>query len=68
MKNLQARAEQIAEAMERRRTDRLVEALKAQAPRASIEVEQGRIAIGGRNLLRRWLSDPALRFVAELGR
>ena len=64
---LQAHAEHAA-AVEARRA---IDALAAQArEHQGVEVETGsaRLTLSGRGLMRRWLNDPALRFLARTKR
>ena len=61
---LQARAEHVA-AVEARRA---IDALAVQAREyQGVEIEAGstRLTLSGRGLMRRWLNDPALRFLAR---
>jgi hypothetical protein len=56
------RANEIARARAKRRTGEVAERLKEILRGASIEVEESRILVSGRSLLKRWLTDPRLRF------
>ncbi len=65
MSRLMARAQSVAHAAQRRR----LESLSALLREKGISAEAGldSIACRGRRLAQRWLSDPALRFIARSG-
>lgn len=68
MRRLQERADGLAQQWLARRVEQLESSIREAVPGASIEVERSQIGISGRGLRRRWLSEPALRFVAGLAR
>ena len=63
MKALERRAEQVAAARQRAAIERIAEAMK---PLGRLDVEQNRVRVSGRGLVRRWLADSSLRFIADL--
>lgn len=65
MSRLMARARSIARAAQRRRLDDLSALLREKG--ISAEVGSDSLACRGRRLTQRWLSDPALRFIARSG-
>lgn len=65
MRNLQQRAERIARARQSREVAMIAGVMAAELTRARVEAEAERVIITGRGLVRRWLVDPALRFVAR---
>lgn len=68
MDRLIARAQELVRKQQRRRIEGITAALATQLSGAEIEVTAGGISVAGKALLRRWLSDPALRFVRTLTR
>jgi hypothetical protein len=62
MKGLQARAEEAGEHAATQAALRLRDAARAALPGLSVEAEAGRVVISGRELRRRWLRDPVLRW------
>ena len=66
MRQLEKRGRDLARARELRALERLVEVLMRDYPGARIETDQSRIRISGAGLMRRWLTDSSLRFVAGM--
>ena len=55
--------EELARAAQGERTRRIASRLKHLLGGVGIEVEEARVLVSGRGLLRRWLVDPQLRFL-----
>lgn len=68
MRRLQTRVEDLARAQQRRAIARIAERLSERLRGADIQTSGDTVTVGGKHLVRRWLLDPSLRFVAELGR
>ena len=66
MNALVARGAAIARAAQGRRLERIVDGLRAGGIPAEVTSES--VTGLGRQLVRRWLSDPAIRFAGRLGR
>ena len=64
---LEQRAEAIVRDLQRDRIARIVATLGGTAGIAA-EPTQGGVLLSGRALVRRWLSDPALRFAASIAK
>ena len=64
MAKMMSRAEQIARAAQRRKVGEVAQHLRALLGSASIEVEEARVLVRGRGIIKRWLIDPSLRFLA----
>lgn len=64
MSRLMQRAEDRAHRRQRSRVSELAKQLKAMLGEAVVEAEDGRVVVRGRGILRRWLTDPRLRFLA----
>lgn len=65
MMKLQMRAEQLARAEQRRRIAKLARGYREQMPGASIVAEAAALVIEGRGVLRRWLTNPSIRFIGD---
>jgi len=63
MSQLLKRGEELARAAQRERTKRIASRLKQLVGGIAIEVEEARVLVSGRGLLKRWLTDPQLRFL-----
>lgn len=63
---LETRARAIGERAACDTAARLADAVREAVPRVSVEAEAGRVVISGRGLVRRWLRDPALRWLGGL--
>lgn len=68
MKRLQERAQEVARRKQRLRVERLVAALEAKVSGVAVEATNSGVILSGRGLVRRWLSDPALRFAGTLSK
>jgi len=66
MEGFEARAEAIGARASARAAARLADAARETLPGVSVEAEPGRVVISGRGLGRRWLRDPALRWLGGL--
>lgn len=64
MSNLLRRGEQVAGAAQQRRLAELADQLTNLLRGVTIEVDEARVLVGGNGLLKRWLIDPQLRFLA----
>ena len=60
---VEARARQAA----RRRAEAIAERMRATLRGASVEATETGVIVSGRGLVRRWLIDPELRFLARDG-
>jgi hypothetical protein len=58
------RGEEIARAAQRRKVREVADYLGAVLGSASIEVEEARVLVRGRGIVKRWLIDPSLRFLS----
>lgn len=65
MKALLDRAGRIAQAAVEKRIEAIEAAVGADLPGVRVRAEAGGIAVSGRGLLRRWLANPAFRFLAD---
>ena len=63
MRQLMKRAEQAAETRQRAAIERLAQTMRSVG---HVEVERDGVRISGRGLVRRWLADAQLRFMADL--
>ena len=68
MRELQRRADALARAQQRLAIGRLADELTAKLKTAVVEATDSQVVVRGRGLLRRWLADPALRFLTSLSR
>lgn len=59
-------AEQLARSAQRRALERLGRAWGNQSRGVRVRIENDRLSVEGRRMVRRWLSDPALRFAGRL--
>lgn len=62
MPNLMRKAEQLAASERRRAMRRVAEMLAARLP-GNVEITDSGVEVRGRGLNRRWLEDPAARFM-----
>jgi len=58
------RAETLARDRQRERVRQLSERLASVFGQGAIEVEEARVLVRGRGIVKRWLIDPSLRFLA----
>jgi hypothetical protein len=63
MEGFEAHAEAVGAAAVERAAVRLAEAARAALPGVSVEAEPERVVLSGHGLGRRWLRDPALRWL-----
>lgn len=68
MRQVQRRAEQLARAEQRRAVAWIADALDGQLRGIAVEASGDDVVLRGKGLIRRWLVDPGLRFVAGAGR
>lgn len=66
MEGLQARGRAAGERAVERAVERLAAEARAALPGLEVETGDGRVTIIGRGLSRRWLADPALRWLGGL--
>jgi hypothetical protein len=64
MERLVARAEALARARQRAKVQVVADRLKSLLGEAVVEVEEARVLVRGRGIVRRWLIDPSLRLLA----
>jgi hypothetical protein len=64
MERMIARAEQLAHGAQQRRLQQVATQLRAMFSSTAIEVEEARVLVRGRGIVKRWLIDPSLRFLA----
>jgi hypothetical protein len=60
---LTRRGEQLARRMTDQEVLRLAQQLQSLFNDAAVQIEEARVLVRGRGILRRWLSDPNLRFL-----
>ena len=63
MRRLVRRAEIAARARQKRRIDRIAAELRTLFGSAAVEVEEARVLVRSRGIIKRWLIDPSLRFL-----
>jgi hypothetical protein len=63
MKDLLKRGDAVARVRQRRKVDSVAQHLRAMFGSAAVEVEEARVLVRGRGLIKRWLLDPKLRFL-----
>jgi hypothetical protein len=64
MAKLASRGAEIARTAQQRRLRAIAEQLKGMIGSASVEVEDARVLVRGKGMIKRWLIDPSLRFLA----
>ncbi len=64
MEKLLIRANELAHVEQQRKLAQVAGQLKELLQGATIEVEEARILVSGRGILKRWLIDPSLRFLS----
>jgi hypothetical protein len=64
MRKLVERAQALARAEQRRAIARIAGRIRELVSDASIEVEEARVLVSGRGIVKRWLIDPSLRFLS----
>ena len=63
MDALLSRGERLATEAQRRKIAEVASQLRAMFGGGSIEVEETRVLVRGRGMIKRWLIDPSLRFL-----
>ena len=63
MRNLMARGEELARDGQQRQLRDVAEQLKEMFGSAAVEVEEARVLVRGKGMIKRWLIDPKLRFL-----
>jgi hypothetical protein len=63
MRELLERGQTLARERQRRKVQAIAQQLRATFDSAAIEVEEARVFVRGRGLIKRWLIDPSLRFL-----
>lgn len=63
MDALMRRAEEIAHARQQEKLRAVGQRLTALLGEAAVQVEEARVLVRGRGLIKRWLIDPSLRFL-----
>jgi len=64
MAELARRGAEIARAAQQRQVRLVAEQLRSILGSAAVEVEKARVLVRGRGIVKRWLIDPSLRFLA----
>lgn len=64
IEKLLTRANELAHVEQQRKLAQVAGQLKELLRGATIEVEEARILVSGRGILKRWLIDPSLRFIS----
>jgi hypothetical protein len=63
MEKLTARGEQLARGAQEQRVQKVAQQLRMIFGSAAVEVEEARVLVRGRGMIKRWLIDPSLRFL-----
>lgn len=63
MRNLMVRGEELARAAQRRKIGEVAAQMAAVFGSGSVEVEEARVLVRGKGMIKRWLIDPKLRFL-----
>lgn len=64
MERLLKRGDDIAREAQRRGIERVADRLRQRFGAGSVQTDEARVLVSGRGLIRRWLIDPSLRFLA----
>jgi len=64
MDRLIARGEQLASQAQARQVQRVAAQLRTLFGSAAVDVEDARVLVTGRGIIKRWLIDPSLRFLS----
>jgi hypothetical protein len=64
MSDLLSRGERLAIEAQRRKVAEVAAHLRAMLGSSTIEVDEARVLVRGRGIIKRWLIDPSLRFLA----
>lgn len=68
MKALLARAELLARTQQRRVLERIAREVSERLPYAEVRVDGAQVSVSAKAIVRRWLLDPALRFLSAARR
>lgn len=63
MERLTSRGERLAREAQRRQVDRVAQRLRGLFGSEAVAAEDGRVVVRGRGVMKRWLTDPAVRFL-----
>ena len=63
MDALQSRGERLAREGQQRKVAEVASQLRAIFGSAAVEIEEARVLVRGRGIIKRWLIDPSLRFL-----
>lgn len=63
MERLVSRGDAISREAQRREVQRVAQQLRRIFGSAAVEVEEARVLVRGRGMIKRWLIDPSLRFL-----
>ena len=64
MEKVLARGEELAQRAQAQAVQRVAQRLRALFGAAAVNVDKGQLLVSGRGLIKRWLIDPSLRFLA----
>ena len=64
MERLLPRGEALARDRQRRKVQSVAAQCRAMFGSAAVEVEEARVLVRGRGMIKRWLIDPSLRFLS----
>lgn len=64
MRGMVARGDALARRAQRRAIERIADEVQALTG-ATVQAEEARVLVSGRGLIKRWLIDPQLRFLAK---
>jgi len=65
MEKLSRRAEMLAAAAQRRQVQRVAARMKELLGSSAVDITDAQVAATGRDLLKRWLIDPSIRFLSS---
>ena len=65
MEKLAAGGEQLARSAQEQRVQEVAQQLRTIFGSAAVEVQEARVLVRGRGMIKRWLIDPSLRFLGE---
>lgn len=63
MNNLVTRGERLVRDRQRQKVQSVADQFRAMFGSAAVEVEEARVLVSGRGMIKRWLIDPSLRFL-----
>jgi hypothetical protein len=64
MEKLLERGQALAGEAQKRKLADVAQQLRAMFGNAAVQVESGQVRVSGRGIMKRWLADPSLRFLA----